>query len=93
MRIVFVIPIIAILVTLVAVAIAALSRHKKAGSTELRLLGEIGRVDRTLDPEGTVLFSGELWRARSNNGVTIPSRARVRVIGFQDHIVLVKVCE
>ena len=93
MRIVFVIPIIAILVTLVAVAIAALSRHKKAGSRDLRLLGEIGRVDTTLDPEGTVILSGELWRARSNNGDTILSRARIRVIGFQDHIVLVKVCE
>jgi membrane-bound ClpP family serine protease len=93
MSVVFVIPIIAIMVTLVAIVIAALSRHKKAGSRDLRLLGEIGRVDTTLDPEGTVLLSGELWRARSDNGATILYRSRVRVIGFQDHLVLVKVCD
>ncbi len=93
MRVVFVISIVALLVTLVAVVIAALSRHKKAGSKEIRLLGEIGRVNSRLDPEGTVLLSGELWRARSNNGATILSRARIRVTGFQDHIVLVKGCD
>ncbi len=93
MRLVFVISILAILMTLVAVVIAALSRHKKAESRDIRLLGELGRVDTALDPEGTVLLSGELWRARSNNGATILSRVRVRVTGFQDHIVLVKGCD
>ncbi len=93
MRLVFVIPIGFILLVLVALLVAALSRHKKAGSTDIRLLGEIARVDTKLDPVGTVLVSGELWRARSNDGATISSRVRVRVVGFQDHIVLVKVCD
>lgn len=89
---VFVIPIGFILLVLVAFLIAALSRHKKAGSTDIKLIGEIARVDTKLDPVGTVLVSGELWRARSDDGATISSRVRVRVVGFQDHIVLVKVC-
>lgn len=93
MRLIFVIPIGAILLTLVASIIAAFSRHKKAGSRDVRLLGETARVDTTLDPDGTVILSGELWRARSNNGATISSRVCVLVVGFQDHIVLVKVCD
>jgi membrane-bound ClpP family serine protease len=93
MRFVSLISIGAALVMLVALIIAALSRHKKAASKDVRVLGQIARVDATLDPEGTVLLSGELWRAKSSNGATISSRARVRVVGFQDHFVLVRVCD
>jgi membrane-bound ClpP family serine protease len=92
-RFVFLISIGAVLVTLVALIIAALSRHKKAASKDVSVLGQIARVDTTLDPEGTVLLSGELWRARSSNGAAISSRARVRVVGFEDHFVLVKLCD
>jgi membrane-bound ClpP family serine protease len=83
----------AVSVTLVALIIAAFSRHKKVASSDVRMLGQIARVDTTLDPEGTVLLSGEMWRAKSSNGATISSRARVRVVGFQDHFVLVKGCD
>ncbi len=93
MRLMFAIAIGTMLSTLVAVAIAALSRHKKASLGDIKLLGEIAHVDKKLDPEGTVLVSGELWRAKSSNGANISSRAQVRVVGFQDHIVLVKVCD
>ncbi|MFN2515657.1 MAG: NfeD family protein [Pyrinomonadaceae bacterium] len=93
MRIAFVIPIGFILLVLAALFIAALSRQKKARSTDIKLLGEIARVDTKLDPVGTVLVAGELWRARSNSGATISSRVRVRVVGFQGHIVLVKGCD
>lgn len=77
----------------IVVVIAALSRHKKASANDIKLLGEIARVDRKLDPEGTVLVSGELWRARSIKGAFISSHARVRVVGFQGHLVLVEVCD
>ncbi|MDQ2936205.1 MAG: hypothetical protein M3R67_01710 [Acidobacteriota bacterium] len=93
MRLVSVISIGAVLMTVVALLIAALWRHKKAISKDVTVLGEIAQVDTTLDPEGTVLLSGELWRAKSSSGATISSRARVRVIGFQDHFLLVKVCD
>lgn len=93
MSLVLVIAIGTVVAMLLALVIAALSRHKKAGSKDVRLLGEIARVDTTLDPEGTVILSGELWRAKSSNGATISSCALVRVVGLQDHFVLVKVCD
>ena len=80
------------LATLVAGAIAALSLHKKISSADIKLLGETARVDTKLDPDGTVLVSGELWRAKSINDAIIPPRAHVKVVGFQDHMMLVKTC-
>jgi membrane protein implicated in regulation of membrane protease activity len=36
---------------------------------------------------------GELWRARSQNGVQIATRRQVRVVGFEGHLALVEVCD
>ena len=83
----------ALLTALLAGVIAALSHHKKVSGTDIKLLGEIARVDRKLDPEGTVLVSGELWRAKSIDSAVIPSNSQVRVVGFQDHIALVRICD
>lgn len=88
-----VIAIVAGLALLIAGLIAASSRHKKAGAGDIKLMGETGQVDTQLDPEGTVLVHGELWRARSSDGSVISSDASVRVVGFQDHLVLVRVCD
>ena len=93
MRPTTVIAVVAIFTLLVAVVVAALSRHKKAGGGDIKLIGEIATVDIRLDPEGTVIVCGELWRARSNDGGVISSRARVRVVGFKDHLALVEVCD
>ena len=93
MRPVFVITIFAFLATLILLVIAALSRHKKAGSGDINLIDQIAQVDRQLDPEGTVIVCGELWRAKSNDGSTIFSQTRVRVVGFEDHFVLVKLID
>ena len=83
----------AIFTALVAAVVAALSRHKKAGSGDIKLIGEIATVETRLAPEGTVIVRGELWRARSNDGSVIPSHARVRVVGFEDFLALVEVCD
>ncbi len=83
----------AIFTALVAAVVAALSRHKKAGSGDIKLIGEIATVDTPLAPEGTVIVRGELWRARSDDGSLISSRARVRVVGFEDFLALVEVCD
>jgi len=88
-----VIAIVAIFTLLLAVVAVALSRHKKTGSDDVKLIGEIATVDTKLDPEGAVIVGGELWRARSNDGGVIPARARVRVVGFSDHLALVEVCD
>jgi membrane-bound serine protease (ClpP class) len=45
-----------------------------------RLLGRMGVVTETLDPEGVVLVASESWTATSQSG-PIPKDARVRVTG------------
>ena len=79
------------LVALAALGVVlALYQHKKGASGEVRLIGEMAEVEATLDPEGTVIVGGELWRAKSNDGSVIPARARVRVVGFEGHLVVVE---
>ena len=81
---------VAVLATLVAVA---LYLHKRAGAGDIKLIGELARVDTKLDPEGTVIVWGDLWRARSKDGAHISTRAKVRVVGFEGHLVLVEACD
>jgi len=90
------IALIAILITVAAVAtliVVALYLHKKASTGHIKLIGEFGQVDTDLDPEGTVIVCGELWRARPNDGVHILKRARIRVVDFQEHLALVERCD
>jgi membrane protein implicated in regulation of membrane protease activity len=82
--------IVAILAALFVGVVAALWRHKKAGSTDINLIGRLGQVDIKLDPEGTVIVCGELWRARSKDGASIARHARIRVVEFKDHLALVE---
>ncbi|MFN2492493.1 MAG: NfeD family protein, partial [Pyrinomonadaceae bacterium] len=91
-RTLLVIGICTVLCLVVAGVIAALSHRKKARTGDIKLLGEIAVVDKELDPEGTVLVGGELWRARSINDAVIPPHSKVEVVGFLDHMALVKVC-
>jgi membrane-bound ClpP family serine protease len=72
--------------------VGALSRHQKSGSRAIKLIGELATVETGLNPEGTVLVCGELWCAKSADGGAILSGLRVRVVGFQDHLALVEVC-
>lgn len=73
--------------------VVALYLHKKAGAGDIKLIGELAQVDTKLDPEGTVIVCGDLWRARSKDGAHISARAQVRVVGFEGHLVLVEVCD
>ena len=77
----------------VLLLVLALWRHKKASAGEVKLIGELGRVETGLDPEGTVIVAGELWRARSRNGEAIEANMRVRVVGMQGHLVLVELSD
>ena len=74
----------------VLLVVGSLWRHKKTSASEVKLIGEHGLVETKLDPEGTVIVAGELWRARSNNGEAIGAHARVRVVGMQGPLVLVE---
>lgn len=70
--------------------IAALSRHKKAARGELDLVGAVAFVETNLEPEGSVLVRGELWRARSRTGATLRSGCNVRVVGASRHLLEVE---
>jgi membrane-bound ClpP family serine protease len=66
-----------------ALYIILLSRHKKAGAGDVDLLGAMAVVETTLDPEGSVLVRGELWRARlaRTTSIRVERGQRVRVVG------------
>lgn len=69
--------------------LATVSRHKKSGTSDVKLIGATGVVETKLDPHGTVLIHGELWRACSNDGSAIAARSKVSVVGMRDHLLLV----
>ena len=78
---------------LLAVLVALLSLRKRGASRDLQLIGESARVETTLKPDGTVILDGELWPARSNNGIVINSQHLVRVVGIDNLSLLVEVCD
>jgi len=72
--------------------IAAASRHKKAATGKLDLIGAVARAETDFEPEGSVLIEGELWRARSRAG-NFRRGMRVRVVGSTEHLLLVEPAE
>jgi membrane-bound serine protease (ClpP class) len=70
--------------------VALLSRHKKAGAGQLRLMDSVAVVETSLEPEGSVLVRGELWRARVRAGLRVERGERVRVVGAGGHLLEVE---
>jgi len=70
--------------------VAALSKHKKSAVGDIRLIGLTAVVETKLDPEGTVLLRGELWRASSYDGSIIAPKYKVLVVGARDHLLVVE---
>jgi membrane protein implicated in regulation of membrane protease activity len=54
---------------LLAYVVHASREKERSSRLPLRLVGRVGSVERTLDPEGFVLVEGELWRARARDCV------------------------
>jgi len=77
-------------IALGAAMLAAVSRHRKSGTDDVRLVGSPGFVDTRLNPCGTVLIRGELWRACSSDGTGLDPGSRVKVVGTLDHLLLVR---
>ena len=73
-----------------AAIVAALSEHKKSRAGDMELIGLRAVVETQLDPEGTVLVRGELWRASSNNGSVVDPKHKVHIIGARDHLLVVE---
>ena len=82
--------ILALTVALSLAIVVALYRHKKASSGPIGVMGQTGEVASDLVPEGTVLVHGELWRARSRDGSTLRRETAIRVVGIQDHLMIVE---
>ena len=83
--------ILGVCILLAAGALAAISRHKKSGAVNAKLIGATGLVETKLDPEGTVLIQGELWRACLDDAGAIATGSKVKVVGTRDHLLLVRV--
>jgi membrane-bound ClpP family serine protease len=47
-------------------------------------------VNTDLKPNGSVLVGGELWNAETVNGASVPRHARVTVVDFRNHLLLVE---
>ena len=69
-----------------AARMAAAARKAPVTSGVEGLRGEIGVVEQSLDPEGTVFVHGELWKATAASG-PVPAGSRVRVLQVRDLIV------
>ena len=76
--------VVAFVIVACVAAVAALSRHKKSAGRPLQLEGQVALVINPLEPEGSVLVGGELWRARARNGDRI-TRGQVRIVGARGH--------
>ncbi|MFN2455950.1 MAG: NfeD family protein [Pyrinomonadaceae bacterium] len=86
--------IVVIILFAVTVAVFA-SRHKKAATGEIELMGTIALVEEALSPEGAVLARGELWRARLSHhsisqGLIAERGKRVRIVGTSGHLLEVE---
>lgn len=73
--------------------VAGLWLRKRFANRDLHLFGESARVETTLRPHGTVIVAGELWPARSLDGLVIASQHRVRVVGVDNLSLLVEACD
>jgi membrane-bound serine protease (ClpP class) len=62
-------------------------RRTRPQTGEEEMLGAVGIVRKTLDPDGLVFVHGELWRARSDDG-PIEAGERVQVDGIRDGLLL-----
>jgi membrane-bound serine protease (ClpP class) len=74
---------------LVALAVAKIVQVRRATvvTGQEDLIGQVGVVRQTLDPEGLVFVHGELWRAKTNGEPVAPGE-QVRVEGLDDGLTL-----
>ena len=73
-----------------ALVVVVVSRHRKAATGELDLMGALATVETRLEPEGAVLIRGELWRARLRTGANIERGRTVRIVGASNYLLEVE---
>ena len=70
--------------------VTLLSLHKKTQIHSARLIDSRAISFSHLDPEGSVLVDGELWRARSLDGMRIERGRTVVVTTVHHHLLVVE---
>ena len=78
---------------LLGVFVVALALRKRFGNSDLQLIGESGRTETSLAPNGSVIVNGELWPAQSKSGEVIPAQSPVRIVAVRDLSLLVETCQ
>ena len=73
--------------------VTVLSLRKRFSNPELQLVGTSAHVETTLSPDGTVIVGGELWPARSSDGLIITRQRAVKVVGVDDICLIVEACD
>jgi membrane-bound ClpP family serine protease len=81
---------IGVAIALIALLIAVRSRRHKLRFTPSNLIGASAMVDKALAPDGSVIVDGEVWLARSADGVFIPEKTNVTIVGVRSHFLLAK---
>ena len=66
------------LIIIFLIFITVRAHSKKASTGKEGLIGEIGTVQKNLNPEGTVFVHGEIWNAEAPE--EIPKGAKVKVV-------------
>ncbi len=78
-----------VMTAMVGLAAAKIVQVRRApvvtGQSEL--IGQVGVVRQTLEPDGVVFVHGELWRARTS-GEKVPPGSEVRIEGLDDGLTL-----
>lgn len=74
----------------IALGIVTMSRRQKAATGELELMGARAAVETPLEPEGSVLIRGELWRARARTSARVERGRIVRVVGASGYLLEVE---
>jgi membrane-bound ClpP family serine protease len=63
--------------------------HRKGARGDFNLMNRLGMVETTIDPEGSVLIGGEVWRALSETEERLERGRQVRVCGARKHLLIV----
>ena len=75
------------LITVFLLRLVIRARQAKVSTGEAGMVGELGRAETPLDPEGKVLVHGELWQAVSSEPVPPGSWVRVQSLdGMTVHV-------
>jgi membrane-bound serine protease (ClpP class) len=67
-------------ITIILLRFAIAAKRRKAVTGEAGMIGLKGVAHTDLDPEGSVIVHGELWRARASGRIPQGTRVRVREI-------------